>query len=241
MADPIVETSPEPAATSPYALLFELETVAVAGRGALFDVLSGLLGEHKIELSAVQFARFAVHPSPARYMKDILEITGARKLSADKLTREVQAGLSMYFASSEAVLNPVVDGLLQAAQARGIPAAALSAQPASAAEALLAHLGLAERGVELLAFEPTDEPFPRADHWLKMAKSLQQNPRNCTAFAGSMTSCKAALSAGLHCVAMPDAFTSHQDFGGTDLVLEEGDQPDPAALVNDLFPELARI
>ena len=64
----------------------------------------------------------------------------------------------------------------------------------------------------------------KAGHRLKIAKAMSKSPRVCIALVSSMASCKSALSAGMRCVALPDAFTSFQDFGGADVVYEHGDE-----------------
>jgi len=240
MADKSAETASPQAAESRYAVLFELDTVAVWGRSALYDVLSGILAEHKIKLTPVQFARYAHHSDPASYLPALLADVGAKKLVPAKVAADLANGLAMYYTSDEARLQPALEALVKEAAKQSIALAAISALGAAAAEALVEKLGLGKFGVRAFTFEASDEPFPGADCWLKMSKSLQKSPRNCMALVSSGISCRSALSAGMHGVALPDRFTVHQDFGGADALVEPGGKMSAAALIEEFLPAPAR-
>lgn len=224
--------------SSPFALLFELEFVAMDSRQAAYDLLQNLLGEHRLELTPVLFSRYALHPSPKQYMPALLDALGAKKVNADKLATELVNGLAMYYSSNETALNPIAGQMLKLAQERGIALGVLSAQPEVAAEALIARLNLDADTMTLFAYDAAEHPvFPRADMWLKITKSLGRSPRSCVAMVGSSVSAKSALSSGMRCVALPDAFTAFQDFGGADAVLEDSSAEDLAELIELLYPE----
>jgi beta-phosphoglucomutase-like phosphatase (HAD superfamily) len=84
-------------------------------------------------------------------------------------------------------------------------------------------LGLDEKGTVVLSNGSQDKHLPSSDSWLKLAKSMKVPASCCVVIASSSRACKAALSAGMRCVALPDKFTSFQDFGGADFVLESLD------------------
>lgn len=220
-----------------FILLFELEYIAVDARKAAFDTLSGLLKEHKVELTPVQFSRYCLHPAPDYYMAELLDVLGAKKLSAEKLAEDVVGGVSMYLSSKEAVLNPGFKNVLDAVMNKGdIAVGALSALGEPQAEALMKKIGLDEEIIDLFAYGCEDHVFPEADTWMKIAKVMSKSPRQCVALASSQTSCKSALSAGTRCIAVPDAFTSFQDFGGVDAVVDSYDEVNIGELLEELFP-----
>ncbi len=221
---------------SPYALLFELEGVAIEARKAEFEVLQSLLREHKVDVTAHHFSKHCLNTSPRHYLPDLLELLGARKISANKLAEEIDSGMALYFSSSEAVLRSTLQAVLAAAAERDMPLAMLTAIKPSTAESLMKQLGLDQWNVQLFDFERQDRVFPRADSWLKMAKSLSRTPRQCLALAGSMVSSKSALSAGMRCVVIPDEFTLFQDFGGADVVVDSDAELDPNELLDMLCP-----
>jgi beta-phosphoglucomutase-like phosphatase (HAD superfamily) len=44
-------------------------------------------------------------------------------------------------------------------------------------------------------------------------------PAHCAAIVTTDVSCRAALTAGMHSISVPDALTAFQDFGGSDYVV----------------------
>ncbi|MEI6971057.1 MAG: hypothetical protein WCL44_06015, partial [bacterium] len=68
---------------------------------------------------------------------------------------------------------------------------------------------------------PEADNFPTADAWLKLAKAVAVAPQGCVVITTNQESCMAALSGGMKPVAIPDAFTAFQDFGGADLLVDK--------------------
>ena len=99
------------------------------------------------------------------------------------------------------------------------------------------RLGLTEPQVRLFAFKEEEKgSFPRADVWLKAAKSLSKTARFCVAVTSSQVSAKSALSAGMRCVVAPDSFTNHQDFGGADLILDSWEDMSANEVLDAVVP-----
>ena len=85
----------------------------------------------------------------------------------------------------------------------------------------MAKLGLVEQNVQLLAFDNMDKVFPRSDTWMKIAKTASITTRKCLVLATSMIACKSAMAADMQCVAIPDEYTSYQDFSGANMILDK--------------------
>jgi beta-phosphoglucomutase-like phosphatase (HAD superfamily) len=166
---------------------------------------------------------------------DELELT---RLSEEKFVDDFNNGIAMFYASSKAELSADVDALLKAAGEVGIPCAAVSSLSEERAAKLMETLGLTERGVELSAFEEEAEEdvFPRADTWMKVAKSMDKEPRHCAVLVSSADACKAALSAGMRCAGVPDSLTAFEDFGGAEMVVDDWQDVEKDALLAALFP-----
>jgi len=231
-----VTAGQEAAPASDFAILFELEGIAVNGRAAAFEVMKSILAENGTTLQPHHFARYCLCPAPEHYVGRVLEVVGARKLSASKLIEDVKSGVAMHLTSQGKGLLPGVEALFNEAQRKGFALAALTALPEEDASTIIRKRGLDQWNISLFALNQDNAgDFPRADSWLKMAKALKRSPRQCVALGSSMTACKAALSAGMRCVAIPDSFTSFQDFSGCELVLESlSDVP-----LDELFTVLA--
>jgi beta-phosphoglucomutase-like phosphatase (HAD superfamily) len=80
-----------------------------------------------------------------------------------------------------------------------------------------------------------DKPYPRADAWEGLARAMSILPGRCVALATSGDACKAALAAGMRCVAVPDRFTAFHDFSGADLVADRGLDDASARRILDLL------
>lgn len=221
------------------AVLFELDGVAVATRPVVFQAAGHALGRQKSALTAAVFSRFSLAGSQLAASRDLVERTGAGGVTGEEVAQAIADKVAAFLASDAASLNPGLDKLLKAAAHRGIPAAAVTALPEEVAKAALDRLGLTARGVKLFAFRDDEKPFPRVDAWLKVAKSLGKSARFCVAVASSQASCKSALSAGMRCVAVPDSYTSHHDFGGADVVLDSWDEMSPNDLLDSVAPAVA--
>lgn len=229
------ESDAEAAPGSPYAILFELEGVATAGRRAAFDVLKGLLGEHGKKFEPALFSRYGLRPSPRQYVPRLLEVLGV-KLSAAKLAEDVKSGVVMNLSKPSAVKKEML-ALLEAAKAEDISLCALSTLGTDEAESVMKKLGLDKLGVQLFAEEiDGDGLYPRVDTWCKMAKMLDKNPRCCVALVSTKEATKTAVAADMKCVVVPDEFTLFQDFGGAASVLDHLGETNPADFLADFCP-----
>jgi beta-phosphoglucomutase-like phosphatase (HAD superfamily) len=236
-AKPKTPADPPTAATPPsFAPLFQLEDIATSGRKLIYGILSDLLGDTKGGLPVSVFVRHCLHASPQAYASPLIEATGARKMTPEKLVEELNRALSAKVASSSVKLDPAFQKLIHAAQSYPVAIGAVTMLTEGAGEALFNRLALAEFGVWLQPFRDDQKSFPGPDTWLKTAKALGQRPRNCGVLSASMAVCKSALSADMRCVAVPDEFTAFQDYSGADVVLEKLDDRSPKELLDILFP-----
>ena len=214
------------------ALIIELDGVAMNVRAALYEAASALLGS---AINPALFARYglaATVPAMAEGLAKGLQKTDR----TEELTAAMNDRLGRFLAS-EAKLASGVEKLIKAAAHRGIPSALITALPEEPVRAALDRIGVLASGVRLLAMKEEEAgAFPRADNWFKAAKGLGKAARFCVAVASSQLSAKTALAAGMRCVVVPDAFTSHHDFSGADLILDAWDDVSTAELLDAVVP-----
>jgi putative hydrolase of the HAD superfamily len=207
------------------AVLFELENFSIKGRQLVFDLLKKILSEKDIELTLNMFSRYCLHPSVKHFLPMMLKMDGKAKVSEAKLISEVTEAITHSFTGNTLKLESGVARLLKAMEEEKAVVAVLSSLDDETARLLSAKLGLIDRGVTLLSYASQEKSFPSADAWLKLAKRISIAPACCVVVATSSVSCKAALSAGMRCVVVPDKFTAFQDFGGADNVFDDfGDE-----------------
>lgn len=209
------------APTKSFMLIFELEQLALAGRKILFDVMKEKLGEHKLQLTLPLFTKFCSFSAPRLYIQEMLESLKDHKLQADKIGGEIEAEYHERLLAKVSGLHPTLSKIVREAPSKNIAITAISMLPRTSAESLMSKLGLTEQNVQLLAFDNVEKAFPRSDTWMKIAKTASITTRKCLVLATSMIACKSAMAADMQCIAIPDEYTSYQDFSGANLILEK--------------------
>ena len=209
----IEEVAEEGVTKSPFAVIIELEHVVAHARQAAYDTVSGILKDKNIDLSPVQFSRYCLSGDPEIYLEELLDVVGAKRLSASKMAEDVKSGIAMQLSSNNLKVNPGIDQLISEVKKAGVQLGVITALPVELHEPLISKLGF-EGTIEIFALKEEAKSLSRADVWLRLTKELGLPACNCTAVVGSATTCKAALTAGLRVAAVPDSFTTFQDFGG---------------------------
>jgi len=200
-------------------LFFELETVATAGRAALFEAVKKVMKSKDIELTPALFGKCGITARPGAAIQAIIDDSGRNLSTGDQLTAQAERAMLKFF-KDEAELNTDLPALIKAAQSSGMDVVAISAWSQDVAEALMKKLGLDELGVDLEAHDCTEACFPRADHWLRLLKQREQETIPLIAIVSSRFACKGALTASATCIAVPDACTAFEDFAGAKVVLD---------------------
>ena len=170
------------------------------------------------------------------YVETLLPAIGAKESSADKVVAATNESLSEFFLS-KAALNPGIAKLVHAAESRNVAVGVISGLGDEASEQLMNKLELSATGAKLLVVKDLEKGYPRADSWLKAAKQISRAPRNCIVITSCQTACKSALNAGMRCIVVTDEYTSHQDFSGADLVLENWEEMSAKDMLDALMPD----
>lgn len=229
----INKQNPGDSNASQYVMLFELEGAALDGRTKLFESAKSVFKSAGIKLTEKEFARYCTHNAVPAIIEKL-----ANELGEDKISDEARQNILSQYASSisnGSSVHPLFTELLKEASNRGIAAHALTILPEETAQTVLDHSGLSQKGVTLHVFSQNERHFPRVDCWMKICRQVARSARGCIAVAGCRDSGKSALSSGMRCVIIPDQFTSYQDFGGTDAVLENAEDYSVSELIDSLI------
>jgi beta-phosphoglucomutase-like phosphatase (HAD superfamily) len=221
-----------------YSMFFELEYMLLNVREVAFQAVNEYLTAAGHSFSVPEFSRYCLYPSPQFYAAKLGAVHGLTQDKTNKLQSAVAGAVSTYLEGKNLQVNAVLKALAEAACARGVQVFALSAMPETKARKLLEAAQLSSAGASLFCCDEVDEHFPRADTWMRMARELGRSARRTVVCASSARSCKATLSAGMRAVAIPDAYTGFQDFGGAELVIEQQAEYDADAIVASLYPVL---
>ena len=216
------------------ALLFLLEGAGSQTRQAVFTALKTSLDAQDVKLTHTLFACHGFQPSAAQIAASLAGAVG-RKLNTDKIADAIQSAVDDHLAKS-AKLPDGLGRLIETARKRGMPVGVMTAVPEEAAQSALARLGIEGADVRIFSFPDTSKGFPRADLWAKAAKALGKSTRACLVVADDAPTCKSALAAGMKCVVVPTPLSAHQDFCGSDLILDAWDEISPRELLDTVIP-----
>ncbi len=204
-----------------FGLLFELENLAAEGRKIAFNVLRGLISDDSKDVTKEVFVQHCLGLPPLQYLPNVMASSGKKRGSTDKLAAEIAEGIAFSFGDGQVTLNKGLATVLEEAKKEGVVLGCLSMLDQEVAERLMDKLGLATMGAKLLVSSCDERSCPTADAWLKLAKEIGLPPVRCTALSSSAASSRAAIAAGMRSGVVPDEFTSFEDFGGADLVVDE--------------------
>jgi mannitol-1-/sugar-/sorbitol-6-/2-deoxyglucose-6-phosphatase len=235
--DPVQKSPAEteaPAAPTK-ALLFQLEDIAVEGRKATFSVLKKLLGEHKVDLPLPLFSRYCLNFTLESGISRLLQEIASPKIETEKLINEARSEIVEKL-SKQGEINPGLTKILRGAADQKVSIGVTSGLPEADAQALCAKLGLQNLGAIVFAYKENGNHFPSAKIWLRTAKTMNLKARNCAVIGASAAACKSALAADMRCLAVPDEYTSFQDFSGAETVLESLGDLTVAEVYDMLFP-----
>jgi len=200
------------------AFLFEFDHLVAKVREATYEALQRIFDDQ--DLTPLHLSRFGLTQTPAKLIETLQSELGVKKGTPKKLGDEIINAVQSYVESAEVWISDELRNVIVQAREREMPVYALTALPPAARDALGDRLDLSGLGIEYIAFGTGLEPYPRADAWLKASKDNDIIGPSSMAITTSMAAVKSALTAGVHCVVVPDRFTEFQDFGGAQAVVD---------------------
>jgi beta-phosphoglucomutase-like phosphatase (HAD superfamily) len=217
------------------ALIFEMDNVALGARRIRYEVLAGILKEQGIELTPILFSRYCLHPAPSIYMPKFLEAMGYAAAKPEQVVERLNGETTSRLMQKTTLVSEGLIKWMEAAVARGAAIACASMLPQASCDAVAEHLGFDRWNVQVYSGLPLDNKvFPRAEHWMRIAKAIGRTPKRCLALVSSMATTKTALAAMLNVVAVTDEFTEFQDFCGANLICSDLKEVDPNAFFKEI-------
>lgn len=208
------------------AFLLHLEGAVVNGRAVVYKLVKDVMASKKVNVTTVMFSHYCVDRRPKQFVPDLLKVSG--KKDGERLSGQITNGIADAFLKTSVTLAPGVEELLSAAKKENIRVGVLSGLPKKTVADLVEKLGLTDQVVAVIPYGEEEKGFPPPDAWLRLAKAVSTRPTRCVAFVGSARACGSAMAAHTRCVVIPDEYTSFQDFGGNDFLV---DQPDANLVV----------
>ncbi|MEW5828246.1 MAG: HAD family hydrolase [Chloroflexota bacterium] len=200
------------------ALIFDFDGLILDTETPEFETWQAIYREHSAELSIHEWGQFvggngASDFDPVRH----LEKLAGRELDDPALRRQANAR-SMERILSQPVLPGVLDWL-DSARSNGIPLAVASSSPHSWVDPHLSRLGLAGRFDEIVCADDVSRTKPAPDLFIESLRRLRVRHDEAAVFEDSPNGVKAAKTAGLFVVAIPNPITSQLGDSGADITL----------------------
>jgi beta-phosphoglucomutase-like phosphatase (HAD superfamily) len=208
-------------------VLIELENTAFKGREVVFDAVAKALEDKEIKLDQLLFVRFFLTRGMAAAIPEVLKATHKTRFSATKLVPEVESLIREGLRARQSSPAAGAQKLVSQGTATGLRVGFLSDGDLATALPLAKACGVTDPKALLTAATLHDRVTTCTDAWHRLAIHMGVSPLRCVAVTTSAEATRAAMAAGMRCVAIPDRFTGFQDFGGADFV---GDALDNAAI-----------
>ena len=144
------------------------------------------------------------------------------KLDLDLTPDELLERKEIYLVELLANGTPTMPGLrrlVEELKQRNLPWAVATSSSMSYAELILKNLGLIADCQAISSGDEVQYGKPAPDVYLLAAKRLAVSPESCLALEDSIPGVKAAVTAGMLTVAVPNSHTEEDDFGLADYVL----------------------
>lgn len=202
------------------ALLFELENIGFQGRQVVFDVFKSVLADKDMQLKPVHFSRCCVDASIEAAVPQLLEILNHPRMSAEKLVPDIVQGIRSSLSDNTPKSPAALATLLEKARAKGYQIGVVSDLDAEAAALLYGKLNIGDPADGAVVSAESEMGTGDSLAWKTAARALGAPIPSTVVLATSNRSARAAVAAGMRCLAIPDAYTSFQDFGGADRILD---------------------
>lgn len=212
------------------AFLFEFDHLVGGLREASFDVLQSIFDD--VELTPVHMSKYGLSEGPHKTIDQFQNGLGVKKGQPKKVSEELVSGIKMHLDSGVVQVSDELRDVIVQARERGMRVIGVTAIPPQARDALAERLDLSGLEIELLPFGRDFEPYPKADAWLRLTKEMNIPASQSISLATSAQSCRSSITADIPTIAVPDRFTSFQDFGGALAVIDSLPEVELAAYLD---------
>jgi len=199
------------------ALIFDFDGLIVDTEVAEFEAWREVYAGHGAELTLEVWAD--VVGSAQGYFDPVAYLEGLIGRPVDRAKVQAQRRRRTMEIIEELPILPGVLEYLDEARDRGLLLGVASNSSHEWVEGHLARKGLLDRFDVIRCAEDVEKAKPAPDLYLSALSALDARPDEAIAFEDSPHGARAAVAAGIYCVAVPSTLTKHLDFSFADLKL----------------------
>lgn len=196
-------------------VVFDLDGVIVDSPKIYFKVMKGFLKKHCLHITDLEVMKLITF-SLSEELEQINR-NYSLGISHEEFLRETLLE-SNRIARTELGLVPGAKELLGNLKKKGFLLALASNNTRSTVDDSLKRFGLKDFFYATVCADDVQKGKPDPQIYLKAVEKLGLLPGECVGIEDSVIGVKSVKSAGLKCIACPNAFTDHADFGGADFV-----------------------
>jgi HAD superfamily hydrolase (TIGR01509 family) len=191
------------------ALVFDFDGLVLDTESAEYESVRSIYRDHGQDLPLEAWLPVVGTVHDIDWVGDLEGLTGLRLDRRDLVRlRRRRAALQVEHEHP----RPGVVAALDAADRLGVPCAIASNAPRRWIDGHLDRLGLAARFAAIRAVDDVAEGKPAPDVYLAACAAVGADPARSIAFEDSPVGARAALAAGMTCVAVPSPLTRHLEF-----------------------------
>ena len=190
------------------AIIFDFDGLIVDTETIWYEAYKEILNNHGLELSLEQFSKGVGTEDTElyKYIKENL-VSPVDPMEIEGLVQE----LVMIKLGFPALREGVAD-YLKDAKELGLKIGLASSSSPKWVEGFLTKLNIIQYFDVIKTRDDVSEIKPSPELYIKAVEALGVFPSEAVAFEDSLNGLKAARSAGLHCVIVPNSVTAHLDF-----------------------------
>lgn len=201
------------------AVIFDMDGVIIDSEPLHFEVCLAVLKSIGFSQEKDYFNKFVGVTNPAMW-KQVKEDLKILTTVEDLIKIQLDLTIKLFNESSMGAIDGIID-LMKELKKADILCAIGSSSPQVFIDAVIKKLGLNEYLKFALSGETLPKSKPDPMIFLKVAKDLEVEPKDCIVIEDSKHGVSAAKSAGMKCVGFINPNSGNQDLGKADLLVDD--------------------
>lgn len=201
------------------AVIFDMDGVIIDSEPLHFEVCLEVLKSIGIDQEKDYFNKFVGVTNPAMW-KQVKEELRIKNTIEELIKIQVDLTIKIFNESSMGAIDGIVD-LMKELKKEKILCAIGSSSPQIFIDAVVEKLKLNEYLRFALSGETLPKSKPDPMIFLKVAKDLNVEPKDCIVIEDSKHGVSAAKNAGMKCIGFINLNSGNQDLGKADLLIED--------------------
>lgn len=202
-----------------FSIIFDMDGVIVHSNPAHKKAIHQFCEQHDLHISEV-FMRENIYGCPNKeWIPKVFKGISAEKI--EEYGREKEQIFRDIFNPKDHIVKGILQ-FLDSLRDSDIPMSIATSAPIENANYILSHLSITDYFTTILASSHVTNGKPDPEIYLKTAKALDKDPKNCVVIEDSVSGVKAGLNAGAKVVGVTTTHTT-EELRDCDLIIDDFD------------------